>query len=104
MDEMNNVEVEFISDPQNKLWGVLVTDQNEGWFLPAQKSDIEDWVKKNGEEDTDFQYEMEWFDEHPEGGHYENIKVLIEDAWQDQIRDYAFAHKQHWIQEQPSHA
>lgn len=105
MDKNNNVDVEYILDEKNKLEGIVITDSNEGWFLPTTKSDIEDWAKENGEEDTDFQYEKEWFDDYPNGGHYQSVKVLIEDAWSDQIRDYAFAHRKLWIQEsQEAHA
>jgi len=92
------VELEYIE--QEKLTGIIVTDSQEGFFLETTKEDIKQWVFENGDEGTDYSIEKEWFDEHPEGGHYYNQKYLIEDAWDDQIRDYAFAHRKLWVQEQ----
>lgn len=92
------IEVEFIES--GTLQGILITDQNEGWFLPCNKSEVEDWVKDNGEEDTDFISEKEWFDEYPEGGHFYTNKTLIEDAWEDQLTEFALVFKARWVQEQ----
>lgn len=93
---IQEVEVEYIDD--KGLKGILIIDRSEGFFLPTTKQDIEDWAKETGEEGTDYTVEKEWFDDYPYGGHYYNNKVLVEDAWGDQLRDYAFAHKKLWVQ------
>jgi hypothetical protein len=96
---LNQVHVELIEDSTNKLFGIVIMDLREGFFLKTTKQDIEDWVKENGEEGIDFNSEKEWFDEYPEGGHFYNEKTLIADAWEDQLRDYAFAHRKLWVQD-----
>jgi hypothetical protein len=87
------LEVEFFDFPES---GIFITDNEETYYLKCDKYDIEDWVLSNGEEGTDFTYEKEWQDNYPDGGHYESVMVLIEDAWDSQLRDYASALRSEW--------
>jgi hypothetical protein len=90
---IQEVEVEYFDFPEA---GIFITDQEAIHYLPCDKTDIEEWTLAHGDEDTDFTLEKEWVDNYPDRGYYESIKVLIEDAWDDQIRDYAFAHRSEW--------
>jgi hypothetical protein len=89
------IEVDFYASPES---GLFITDieTEELFYLKCDKSDIEDWVLRNGSEGTDFTYEKEWQDNYPDKGYYESVKVLIEDAWDSQVKDYAFAFRSEW--------
>ena len=90
---IQDIEVEYFDSPES---GILITDEESTNFLPCDKTDIEQWVFSNGDEGTDYNLEKEWVDCYPERGYYESVKVLNEDAWGDQIRDYAFANRGEW--------
>lgn len=98
------IQIEFDYHKCDKLEGYLIDLMNddektsEVFFLPTTKSDVEDWIYANGEVDTDFEYEKEWDDSEGERGGWVSKKQIIEDNWNDNVREYIIEHSQEWRQ------
>lgn len=98
------VEIDFEYHKDEKHEGYLIDllDQDgiaaEVFFLAATTSDIEEWICATGEEDRDFEYEREWDDSEGETGGYVAKKQIIEDSWDDNVREYLLDRRQHWKQ------
>lgn len=98
------VSLEFEWEWNDNPKGILIDALNpkgnveEVFFLQCDSQDVEQYAFIHGEEDVDFQYEKEWEDEYPEGGHYYNKKVLIKDNLDQITKDFIEFNRAKWRQ------
>jgi hypothetical protein len=95
-----DLTVEFIEN--GDLSGIFIDSEGperiQTHFLPCFRSDIEEWIIKNGSEDEDYRIEADWFDSEGGNGWNYPVYILTEDSFDNNLKKYAIEYKSEWIQ------
>lgn len=88
MEVSQKIEVEFIDQ---KEFGIQINHEDQSYFLPCKRDKIEKWVFKNLEEDHNYQWVEDW-----SGGFATMVPEIIEDTWEESLREYALENMKRW--------